>query len=105
MRKGPLRYTGGVMGRVFRALLLVGPGLAAAYYFFVYLVVWSFVVVYAALGSLFMPFLAGTLFFLMNRREWMGGLRNGRLANAGLAVSLLLFLCLAVAGLLERFGS
>lgn len=63
------------------------------------------VLVYAALGSLFMPFLAGTLFFLLNRGRWIGPLRNGRLANGGLLLSLLLFLYLAVAGLLERFGS
>jgi Mn2+/Fe2+ NRAMP family transporter len=49
------------------------------------------VVSYAALGALFMPFLAGTLLALNNRRAEMGRLRNGRWANAGLVLCVLLF--------------
>lgn len=52
------------------------------------------VVAYAALGSLFMPFLAATLLAMNNDRRAMGKLRNGWLANAALALCLLLFLYL-----------
>jgi Mn2+/Fe2+ NRAMP family transporter len=52
------------------------------------------VVAYAALGSLFMPFLALTL-LLLNNRARMGSLRNGWLANSLLVVCVLLFLYLA----------
>jgi Mn2+/Fe2+ NRAMP family transporter len=53
------------------------------------------VIAYAALGALFMPFLAGTLLAMNNRRE-LGALRNGWIANAGLILSLLLFAWLAL---------
>jgi Mn2+/Fe2+ NRAMP family transporter len=49
------------------------------------------VVSYAALGALFMPFLAATLLVLNNRRADMGSLRNGRWSNAGLVLCVLLF--------------
>ena len=52
------------------------------------------VVVYAALGSLFMPFLAATLLYLNNDRQTMGVLRNGWRANFGLLLCLALFLYL-----------
>ena len=54
------------------------------------------VVAYAAVGSLFMPFLAVTLLILNNRRQEMGGLANGLWANAGLVFSLLIFAYLAL---------
>ncbi len=57
------------------------------------------VVVYAALGSLFMPFLAATLLYLNNDRRALGALRNGWRANAMLALCLALFLYLMVAEL------
>jgi Mn2+/Fe2+ NRAMP family transporter len=47
---------------------------------------------YAVLGSLFMPLLAFTLLWMNNRRQWVGELRNGPLANAALLATLLLFL-------------
>ncbi len=53
------------------------------------------VLVYAVVGSLFMPFLAGTLLALNNREE-LGVLKNGKLANLGLLLSLLLFAVFAV---------
>jgi len=53
------------------------------------------VLVYAALGAIFMPFLAFTLLWLLNRRV-EGPHRNGWLSNATLSFSLLLFLVLAV---------
>lgn len=59
------------------------------------------VVAYAAIGALFMPFLAVTLLIMNNRRD-MGALRNGPVANAGLVSSLLLFLYLAGNQLYEQ---
>ncbi|AKQ66187.1 Manganese transport protein MntH [Myxococcus hansupus] len=47
---------------------------------------------YAVMGSLFMPLLAATLLWMNNRRDWVGGLRNGWLVNAALVATLLLFL-------------
>jgi len=61
------------------------------------------VVVYAAVGALFMPFLAATLLVMNNRRDRMGSLCNGRLANAVLLLSLALFVYLAVAEIISRF--
>jgi Mn2+/Fe2+ NRAMP family transporter len=55
----------------------------------------ALVVVYAVLGSMFMPFLAATLLYMNSRTAWVGGrLRNGRLTI------LLLVLCLALFGYL-----
>ncbi len=62
------------------------------------------VILYAAVGSLFMPFLAGTLLYMMNREDWIGSrYRNGRWSNMGLLFSLGLFLYLGVAELVKRF--
>ena len=55
----------------------------------------ALVLVYAALGAIFMPFLAFTLLWLLNRRV-DGPHRNGWLSNATLSFSLVLFLVLAV---------
>jgi Mn2+/Fe2+ NRAMP family transporter len=60
------------------------------------------VVAYAAVGALFMPFLAGTLLVLNNRRRELGELANGFWANAGLVLSLLLFAYLAVESLARQ---
>lgn len=49
------------------------------------------VLVYTVAGAFFMPFLAATLLYLNNRRDRVGPLRNGRLANTLLALALLLF--------------
>lgn len=59
------------------------------------------VVAYAAVGSLFMPFLAATL-LVLNNRENMGVLKNGWLANGFLVLSLGLFLYLMVNQLKEK---
>ncbi len=61
------------------------------------------VIAYAALGALFMPFLAGTLLVMNNRKE-LGELRNGLWANAGLILSLLLFAWLALNRLSAEFA-
>ncbi|MFJ4202396.1 Nramp family divalent metal transporter [Streptomyces sviceus] len=54
------------------------------------------VIIYGVLGAAFLPFLAGTLMWLLNTsrtpREW----RNGPLSNAMLAIAGLLFLILCV---------
>ncbi len=59
------------------------------------------VLAYAAVGSLFMPFLAATLLVLNNRRR-LGALANGAAANAALVLCLLLFAWLAVVELASR---
>ena len=61
------------------------------------------VLAYAAVGALFMPFLAGTLLVLNNRRR-LGSLANGIAANAVLVACLLLFAWLAVVELAARLG-
>ena len=54
------------------------------------------IIIYGVLGAAFMPFLAGTLIWLLNSartpREW----RNGPVSNAMLAIAGLLFLVLCV---------
>ncbi len=59
------------------------------------------IVVYAALGSLFMPFLAATLLILNNRRDLVGDARNRLAANAGLVACLVLFAYLGSVELLR----
>jgi Mn2+/Fe2+ NRAMP family transporter len=61
------------------------------------------VVIYAATGSLFMPALAATL-LVMNNGRGLGELRNGRIANAGLVLCLLLFAYLAFGQLRDAFS-
>lgn len=56
----------------------------------------TIVVLYAIAGSFFMPFLAGVLLVMNNRRAWVGGLKNGIGINALLILSLLLFAALFV---------
>ena len=54
------------------------------------------VIIYAALGALFLPFLAITLLWLMNSASIPRQYRNGLVSNTGLVVALLLFAVLAV---------
>jgi len=49
------------------------------------------VVAYAVTGAFFMPFLAGVLLVMNNRRGWVGVLKNPPLLNALLGLSLALF--------------
>ncbi len=51
----------------------------------------SVVVTFSVAGAFFMPFLAATLLYLNNRREWMGALANRTLGNVALVVCLLVF--------------
>lgn len=66
---------------------IAGPPLVLLWFHRPVAVVIGFTVV----GAFFMPFLAATLLYLNNRRDWMGALANRRLGNAALAVSLLAF--------------
>jgi Mn2+/Fe2+ NRAMP family transporter len=52
--------------------------------------VWM-VILYSVAGAFFMPLLAGLLLYMNNRRDWVGGLRNGPLSNGLLLASVLVF--------------
>lgn len=49
------------------------------------------VVTFSIAGAFFMPFLAATLLYMNNRRDWMGALANGRWGNVGLVICLVVF--------------
>ena len=51
----------------------------------------SVVMTFSIVGAFFMPFLAGTLLYLNNRREWMGTLANRWPGNLALIVCLAAF--------------
>lgn len=55
----------------------------------------ALIVAYGVLGSLFMPFLAGTLIWLLNSARVPGEWRNGWVSNGLLAAAALLFAVLA----------
>ncbi|MFM9082290.1 MAG: hypothetical protein ACKOTE_19590, partial [Opitutaceae bacterium] len=59
------------------------------------------VVTFSITGAFVMPFLAATLLYLNNRREWMGALANGRVGNTALVLCLLAFGAVCVAELLK----
>ncbi len=56
------------------------------------------VIVYTVTGALFMPFLAGTLLYMNNRRDWVGSLKSGWLTNLLLVLALVLFAYLGLTG-------
>ena len=63
------------------------------------------VVVYAAVSSLFLPFLALTLLLMNNRTGWVGKQnRNRLLTNLILLAAVVLFLYLGIDALLGRLG-
>jgi Mn2+/Fe2+ NRAMP family transporter len=63
------------------------------------------IVAYAVAGSLFMPFLAGTLLYMNSRSDWVGAdLRNRPAMTGLLVVCLALFACLAVHELWETLS-
>ena len=62
------------------------------------------VLIYAVIGALFMPFLAGTLLYMNTRRAWMGDLRSGWVTNVLLVFALLVFLYLGINGVVEGAG-
>lgn len=51
----------------------------------------AIVVTFSIVGACFMPFLAATLLYLNNRRDWMGALVNRRWGNVALALCLIGF--------------
>jgi Mn2+/Fe2+ NRAMP family transporter len=59
------------------------------------------VVVYAAMGALFMPFFSGSLLLMLNSRRIPSAFRNGWLSNTILSLSLVLFGILGVHELLQ----
>jgi len=84
-------YRGYLLFMTFPPMLLLGLGRP----------VWL-IVAYAALGALFMPFLAATLLYLNNRRSIMGELRNGPWANVGLILCIVLFGVLGVIQIVDK---
>ena len=54
------------------------------------------VVTFSIAGAFFMPFLAATLLYLNNRRDWMRNLASGRLGNAALLICLVVFAAVCV---------
>lgn len=59
------------------------------------------VIIYAAMGAVFMPFFSVTLLVMLNSRRVPAAFRNGWLSNGVLALSLLLFGALAVTELID----
>ncbi len=62
------------------------------------------IVLYSIVGAFFMPFLAGTLLYMNNRRDWVGLLKNHWLVNVVLVVSLALFGYLAAVEVADALG-
>lgn len=56
----------------------------------------ALVIAYGALGAFFMPFLAGTLLWLLNSRRTPREWRNGWLSNTLLAGAAVLFVVLCI---------
>jgi Mn2+/Fe2+ NRAMP family transporter len=54
------------------------------------------VIIYAALGALFLPFMAATLLYLLNSKKITNAFRNKAMGNIVLGVSVLLFVAIAV---------
>ncbi|PCI52149.1 MAG: iron transporter [Moraxellaceae bacterium] len=52
------------------------------------------IIVYSVAGAFFMPFLAVTLLYMTNNKQWMGDLKSGGLSNIFLGISLILFILL-----------
>jgi len=64
----------------------------------------ALIIAYGALGAIFMPFLAITLLYLLNKKKYVGAIDRGqKWSNVGLAVSILLFIVLAVNELMNLF--
>lgn len=63
------------------------------------------IIAYGALGALFMPFLAITLLYLLNKKKYVGSVdRHQWLSNIGLGISILLFVVLTVNELINMFS-
>jgi len=64
----------------------------------------AMVVTFAILASFVTPFIAATLLYLNNRRDWIGRAKYGLVLNVFLAASLALFLFLMGAEVVEQVG-
>ena len=65
----------------------------------------ALIIAYGALGAIFMPFLAITLIYLLNKKEYVGTIdRSQKISNVVLSVSILLFLVLAINELINIFS-
>jgi len=60
------------------------------------------VIVYAALGALFLPFLAGTLLWLLNSRRVEREYRNRIVSNVIMAAALLVFVAFGVREIIQQ---
>ncbi|MHC4444964.1 MAG: Nramp family divalent metal transporter [Planctomycetota bacterium] len=61
--------------------------------------------IYAVMGSLFMPFLALTLLIMNNRSDWVGKeFRSGWITNVVLAITLLFFICVGIGKIVAIIG-
>ena len=63
----------------------------------------ALIVAYGVLGALFMPFLAGTLLWLLNSKAMPPEWRSGWISNSMLALSAVLFAALAGKELMGLF--
>jgi Mn2+/Fe2+ NRAMP family transporter len=61
------------------------------------------VIIYAALGALFLPFMAATLLYLLNSKQVANAFRNKVMGNIVLGVSVLLFVAIAVVEIRDLF--
>lgn len=61
------------------------------------------VIIYSICGALFMPFLAITLLYMNNRREWVSSMKNAWYSNALLVLALLVFGYLCYAEVVKIF--
>jgi Mn2+/Fe2+ NRAMP family transporter len=61
------------------------------------------VIIYAALGALLLPFMAGTLLYLLNSRRIGSSYRNRIVSNAAMGVAVLLFVVIAVEAIVGLF--
>lgn len=60
------------------------------------------IIAYAVVGAAFMPFLAGTLLYMNNRKDWVGDLKYGVKMNAALILALVLFGTICVIKIIEQ---
>ena len=101
-RGGSPEGSGNFARRVYLAALafLAGPPLVLLWFKEPVVVV----VAFSILGAFFMPFLASTLLYLNNRRDWLGPLANRAVGNGALLVCLLVFGAVCVRELMRVLG-
>ena len=62
------------------------------------------VIAYAVAGAFFMPLLAALLLYMNNRRDWLGGMKNGMATNFILLLSVLVFGLLLYTEIVKQLG-